>query len=73
MPVKRALYLKHDADVYLYTRLQGSGRFKWTNGDTYDGTWVRDEMDGNGTTQYANGNKYSGEVISLITVPPTCV
>ena len=37
-----------------------AGRFLWVVGDSYDGEWADDEMNGEGVMRYKNGNIYTG-------------
>jgi len=40
---------------------EGRGEFKFLDGNTYDGMWKEDKMNGYGIYTYRNGNKYEGE------------
>ena len=33
----------------------------WTNGDNYEGEWLKDQMHGNGIYNFPNGTRYEGK------------
>lgn len=39
---------------------QGKGTFVWPNGDTYEGSWLKDRQCGQGVQTWANGESYTG-------------
>jgi len=39
----------------------GTGSYRWANGDVYDGDWRDDQRTGHGEFTWANGNYYDGE------------
>jgi hypothetical protein len=41
--------------------MEGSGRFKFANGDEYQGTFLNNAMDGVGVFRWRNGNVYEGQ------------
>ena len=43
-------------------RMHGKGTFKWVDGITYSGDFVRDAIEGCGTYTWPDGAVYEGEV-----------
>lgn len=43
------------------TKLSGVVRFKWDNGDVYDGPWLDGKRNGKGRMAWASGQTYDGE------------
>ena len=39
----------------------GEGTYKWSSGDSYEGSYVNDVREGYGTYIWANGEMYTGE------------
>ena len=39
----------------------GQGKLQWANGDSYQGTFVKDKRQGQGTLTFASGGEYVGE------------
>lgn len=39
----------------------GSGTYKFTNGDKYEGQWKEGKMHGRGNYEFANGDRYNGD------------
>ena len=40
--------------------MEGYGEFIWTDGKSYKGNWVNNEMNGEGTLVYMDGKIYKG-------------
>lgn len=41
--------------------MDGTGMYKWANGDMYQGTFKRGMRDGFGTMTFSDGSKYVGQ------------
>ena len=55
----------HDYDGdFRDNEINGSGVFRWTNGDVYDGQMTRGKMNGFGRYTYANGQIYEGNYVN---------
>lgn len=39
-------------------KMQGKGKYTWTNKNVYEGTFVQDRMNGFGKLIFANGDAY---------------
>lgn len=44
---------------YADSMREGEGKFIWSNGDSFDGSWIADQMH-EGTYTFANGHTYTG-------------
>jgi hypothetical protein len=55
-----------DADDYRprYYTPHGKGIYKWTNGNTYEGDWVKGILTGKGTFKWKSGDVYTGEFVN---------
>ena len=39
----------------------GTGKYLWANGNSYEGTYVKDQIQGMGTYKWPDGQEYTGE------------